>query len=170
MSLQAGARSWRVMPTNERIRCVVIESGSGRPTQADGFDETLVVAQMRDEAPLAFAERVIDKIAAIERSGRRFESATVIAGDKHDRATQAARRLVVLALSAHARARGGMSDLTLASVGGAEPERSAELFQLAEELMQLPKADSIPVRVRFGLGVARAPRPSGVFPAFAGKR
>jgi hypothetical protein len=152
------------------MRCVVVESGSGQPTRADGFDETVVIAQMRDEAPLAFAQRVIERIAAVERSGRRFESAAVLAGEQRDRAAQAARRLVVLALSAHARARGGMSELTLASVDGAEPGRSAELFQLTEELMALPNAEAIPVRVRFGLAIAGAQRQSGIFPAFASRR
>lgn len=63
-----------------------------------------------------------------------------------------------------------MSELTLASVGGMDPGRSAELFQLAEELMALPNAEAIPVRVRFREDVAREQRHSGIFPAFAGRR
>jgi hypothetical protein len=158
-------RAWQPQAVNERLRCVVVESGASGLRQAGGFDETVVVAQMRGEPPFAFAQRVTEKIATVERSGRHFESATVLAGDQRDRASKAARRLVVLALSAHARARGGMSELALVSAAEGWPERSAELLGLAEELMVLPNADSVPVRVRFRAGVAPEDQPSGIFPA-----
>jgi hypothetical protein len=146
-----------------------MECGSGRLTEARGFDETIVVAQMQGEHPLAFARRVIDRIASVERSGRRFDSATVLTSRQHGFASRAARRQVALALSAHARGRGGMSELTLMSVAEAEPGGSDELLGLAEELMVLPNAKSVPVRVRFGAGSAEAPRPSGIFPALSAK-
>lgn len=169
MVLQARVRSRRALPSHERLRLVIVECGAARLPRADGFDETIVVAQMQGEPSLAFAQRVIDRLATIERAGRQLESAMLLAGDDYHRQTNAARRLLVLALSAHARARGGMSELTLASLRDASPESCAELLGLAEELMVLPNGDSVPVRVRFGSNAARAPRQSGMFSAFRGE-
>ena len=109
MGLQAGARSWRATPRSERLRCVILECGAGRLREADGFDQTIAVAQMQGESPLAFAQRVVERIANIDRSGRSFESATMLVGLRDDLAAKAARRLIALTLSAHARARGDMS-------------------------------------------------------------
>jgi hypothetical protein len=170
MSLHAGARSWRALPRNERLRCVVLECGAGRLREADGFDETIAVAQMHGESPLAFAQRVIERIASIDRSGRSFESATLLVGPRDDWPAKAARRLIALALSAHARARRDMSELTLAAVGEAKPEGRAELLGLAEELMALPNSSSVPVRVRFGSGATETRRTSGILRAVSPPR
>ncbi len=165
MSLQAGARSWWALPRNERLRCVVLERGAGRLTEAAGFDETIVVAQMQGESPLAFAHRVIERIASMDRSGRSFESATLLVGSRDDRPAKAARRLMALALSAHARARDDFSELTLAAVDETTPEGRAELLGLAEELMAQPNSSCVPVRVRLGSGATETERKSGIFRA-----
>ncbi len=68
---------------SERLRLFVKEAGSAPLTGggSDAFDETLVVAQMQEETPAGFAQRVIERIAAVERSGRCFGAARVQTGD-----------------------------------------------------------------------------------------
>jgi hypothetical protein len=169
MRLQAGVRSRAPRAGNERLRCVIVEHGSPRLSEAGAgaFDETIAIAQMQGELPVAFAARVLERIATIERAGRALESAVVLAGSSCEPAAKAARRSIVMKLSAHARARGELSQLTLARDTDAKPDSRAELLGLAEEVMVLPHADSLRVRVRFG---AEARRASGVSLAAGGRR
>jgi hypothetical protein len=114
---------------------------------SDQFDETLVIVQMPGETPAGFAKRAIERIAALERAGRRFDVARLMTGAQCDPESSAARRLVTQTVAS----RGGMSELVLdAGIRGDDQVR-AELFDLADELLAAP--ESIRVRVCFAPGV-----------------
>jgi hypothetical protein len=143
----------------------VIESGSFPLTQAgaEDFDETLVIAQMREESAIVFAQRALARIASVERSGRRFDGATVLTGDCEDATALAARRLIVLGLSMHGRAH-GMSELLLSARPKASLEVRVGLLGLVEEVLASSNGDQVPIRLRFGEPAQRVPEPrSGVF-------
>lgn len=161
----------------ESIRCVVLESGSLPLTDSDAenFDHTIVIAQMQDEPAAAFAERTLERIAAVERSGRRFTSATLSAGKQHEPPEQAARRRVVLSLARHlhaAQVAHGTARLTLRAARETAPEHRAELLDLAADVMAYPNdapsgitSEPIAVRLRFDEGVPESRRQSGTFHA-----
>jgi hypothetical protein len=166
MKAESGARSCWSLPDTARLRCVVIESGSFPLTQAgaEDFDETLVIAQMRGEPAAVFAQRALARIASIERAGRRFDAATVLTGDGDDAATLAARRLIVLGLSTHGSANGGMTELLLTARPKASLEVRFGLLGLVEEVLGSSNGPQVPVRLRFGEPAQRGPEPrSGVF-------
>jgi hypothetical protein len=162
------AKSWPSRGRRARVRCVIVESGANllAETLADGFDETIGVAQTQGEPPLAFVQRAMARIEFVERSGKRFESAMLLTGGSHDRASKAARRLLVLGVAAQAGAYGALSELTLIADGDAASETRAEMLELAEEVTASPNAELVPVRVRFGAPTpAVRERRSGIFPA-----
>jgi hypothetical protein len=167
MSSLNNAASLRSQPSPERIRCIVIESGASALTSAaGGFDETVVITQTAGELPAVFAQRVMARIAGIERSRRHFDSLTILTGDRRDWASKAARRLIVLGLAAHARAHGGASELLLHASLKAGPEARAELLGLTEEVLAQTKGAPLPVRLVFGPARPAEPAPrSGIFPA-----
>jgi hypothetical protein len=114
MNPLSNAARLRPQPSPDRVRCIVIESGAPALTpSSDGFDETIVVTQTAGELPAVFAQRVMARVAGVERSRRYLESLTLLTGDRHDPASIAARRLIVLGLAAHARAQGRSSELLL---------------------------------------------------------
>jgi hypothetical protein len=148
------------------IRILVKEAGSSRLTSggADAFDETVVVAQMRGEAPVSFAARAIERITALGRSGRRLSAATLQTGARHDPATHMARRSILMTLVDQGSRAGGMSEVLLETPSDVGGEGSAELLDLVGDLLQLPECDELPVRLRFQGLVERAPEAdSGVF-------
>jgi hypothetical protein len=157
------ARPWRRLPTRERLRCIVVESGSDCFAQrnAEGFDETIAIAQMAGEQPAVFAERTLARIAGVERSGRHFDSILVLTGDARDVASHAARRGVVLGLSAHARAHGQPTELLLQAQAEANVRQRTELLELVGEVTE--SAGAISVRLCFGESSPSAPPRSGVF-------
>jgi hypothetical protein len=145
----------------ERLRCVVVESGSAfLQRTAEGFDETVAIAQLPGERPAVFAQRTMARIAGVERSGRHFESLTILTGDHSDAASRAARRLVVLGLSAHARAHGEAAELLLQARAHASVEERCELMELVGEVTEA--SDAVSVRLCFGESSQKA-RQSGVF-------
>jgi hypothetical protein len=148
------------------LRILVKEAGSARLTSgdADSFDETVVIAQMRGEAPVRFAARAIERINALGRSGHRLSAATLQTGARHDAATNVARRSILAALVGQGSARGGMSEVLLEAPSDAGSEGSSELLALVGDLLQLPECDTLPVRLRFqGLVERSAEADSGVF-------
>jgi|SRR6478752_3840824 len=156
--------------TTELIRCVVLEAGSLPLTDSDaeGFDQTIVIAQMQGELPALFAQRTLERLASVERSGRRLEAATLLTGDRHDPASSAARRLIAMGLSASARAHGPghVAKLTLYAPPKFCSQQCAELLGLAEEVTALGQGEHVPVRVRFDEeSPAPSRRRSGFFPA-----
>lgn len=166
LSLPAMPTAYRLrkLPSAEQVRCVVRELGASGdiPRGGDELDQTVVLAQMQGEAPLPFAQRVLDRIASLERTGRHFEAALVTTGDLDDHPTRAARSRIVLGLAAHARAHGGISELRLSAPADAGPPRRAELLGLVEEVWALGGERPIPIRVSFD-DSAPAEEQSGIF-------
>jgi hypothetical protein len=150
----------------DRVRCIVVEAGASWLTPvSDGFDETIVVTQTAGELPAVFAQRVMARVAGVERAHRRLESLSLLMGDRQDRASIAARRLIVLGLAAHARAHGGASELLLKASAKASTEARAELLGLVEEVMTTSNGQPVPVRLVFDDQRPTAETRSGIFPA-----
>lgn len=142
---------------------MVVESGASLFAHTDGFDETIAVAQMQGEPATLFAQRALARIASIERSGRHFESMAVLAGGRSDAGSKAARRLIVLGLSSHARAIGQPAELLLHAYAHASVQERSELLELVGEATDV--SGSLSVRLCFGEPPAERPvRRSGVFP------
>jgi hypothetical protein len=141
--------------TQQRLRLLLKELGS-RPLTSGGaseFDETLVIVQFPGESPAAFAQRAIERIAAMERAGRRFDAARFLTGTQCDPESSAARRLMTLTVANHAQARGGMTELVLDADGAGDGRVRAELLDLVDELLSNPDGHSLPIRVRFAPGM-----------------
>jgi len=161
----------------ESIRCVVLELGSLPLTDSDAenFDHTIVIAQMQDEPAAAFADRTLERVASVERSGRRFICATLSAGNRHDLAAQTARRRIVLGLAQHLhapQATHGSARLTLRAARETVPEDRAELLDLAADVMAFGSQTAsetgsgpVGVRLRFDEGAPDSRRQSGTFHA-----
>jgi hypothetical protein len=148
------------------LRILVKEAGSPRLTAggADNFDETVVIAQMRGEAPVRFAARVIERIDTLGHSGHRLSAATLQTGARYDAATNVARRSILVALVRQGSSAGGMSEVLLEAPSDAGSDGSSELLALVGDLLQLPECDALPVRLRFqGLVERSAEVDSGVF-------
>lgn len=162
----------RPQPATNRARCIVVESGASALTPAaDDFDETVVVTQTSGELPAVFAQRVMARVAGIERSRRHFESLTLLAGDRNDRASKAARRLIVLGLAAHARAHEGVCELLVGASPKVGPDARDELLGLVEEVLAASHGRHLPVRLVFGTeSPQEAACPSGIFPALTQHR
>jgi hypothetical protein len=166
------------LAATEVIRCVVIETGSLRLTDSDAecSDQTIVVAQMQDEAAADFAERVLERITTVERTGRHVRSATVLAGNRHEEAAQAARRRLVLGLATHLQPQRDVTSLTLRASRETAPEHRAELLDLAADVMAYrgpTSTDTDPnpvgVRLRFDEGAPEPRHQSGTFHAIPDK-
>ena len=163
--MKATARARRQLPSPERLRCIVVECGSSSLAHrdAEGFDETIAIAQMPGEPAALFAQRAIARIVGVERSGRHFESLTLSTGREYDPAARAARRLLVHGLSAHARSREQSVEVLLQGHVDASPEQRCELLQLVGEVTA-SSSDAVSVRLCFGESSApKAVRPSGIF-------
>jgi hypothetical protein len=146
------AKCARYPKNSERLRCLVVESGSTplASIRPEAFDQTILVTQMSGEQPTAFAQRAMAKIAAVERSGRQFAELTLLTGSLSDVASRAARRLLVLGLSTHARAVGSLAELVLSAPEQLDSHQRSELFELAEEIMATAPSGGMPIRISFG--------------------
>lgn len=147
-----GVRSASLRAASERLRCVIIESGSLPLAEAgsEGYDETIVIAQMQGELPAEFAARVSERLAVLERVGKDFESKVLLIGNRHDQEASGSRREIIAGLSRRDRARCGTSELTLMIDHDSGADQRAELLALAEAAMALPNAELMPIRLRFG--------------------
>jgi len=144
--------STRTPQNSERLRCLVVESGSAPlgSVHAETFDQTIAVTQMSGEQPTAFAQRAMAKIAAVERSGRQFAELTLLTGTYSDGASRAARRSLALGLSTHARSVVGLAELVLSAPEQLDSTQRSELFELVEEIMATAPSDGLPIRINFG--------------------
>jgi hypothetical protein len=158
-------RSLGASPARERLRVLVKETGSGPLTSAEAgaFDETMVIAQMQGEPAEVFAERAVERIAAAERAGRRFDSSLLLVGDQQEPGSQAARLAIARSMAAHARAH-GQSELILETTATPKAALRHELVSLVEELLAGSEGQSVPVRLRFtATPLPNSPPKSGVF-------
>ncbi|HKY36706.1 MAG TPA: hypothetical protein VJN18_12240 [Polyangiaceae bacterium] len=148
---------------SQRIRLLVKELGSSVLTSGGSseVDETLVLAQLQREHPAAFARRVLDRLAALERSGRCIASAMVQANGRHDAATISARQSLVLAIARHARTHGSAAELLLDAPAKADGQARQELIGLVDQLLSSTQGEPLPVRLCFGASPQPEPK-SGV--------
>lgn len=153
-------KSARAVPRAERVRCVVVESGSLLLNEAGsaGFDETIVIAQLYGESPADFAQRFAERLAQLERVGRHLQSAVVLISRSNELEARVARRRIIALFATHARTFGALSELTLMTDRDSGAEHQAELFGLAEAVTALPSAELMPVRVCFSRVSAEEPR------------
>jgi hypothetical protein len=119
------------------MRCVLLESGSPplSDPDADAFEQTFVIAQVQEEPAVAFAERVLERIASLERAGRHFTTFALLTGSEHEASAQRARRRLVARLAARLLATPGPTSITLRASRDAAPEARAELLDLAADVM-----------------------------------
>jgi hypothetical protein len=159
------ARATALRRASDRVQLIVVELGSSPLSRvpSGGFDQTIAVTQTHGELPVHFAQRALARLAHVERRGGHVESAVLLPGDRHDAASNAARHLVVLGLSAHAEAHPGMSELCLLASADAEPAARRELLELAERVTAGAKPDAPPVRIRFSEASAASEPKSGVY-------
>jgi len=138
--------------SRERVRCVIVENGSLPLDEAgtDGYDETVVIAQMKDELPGAFGERVTSRLASLERAGKTSDAALVLVGSRNDAASSASRRRVMLVLCRYLRAGAANAEVTLMTQRGLASEQHAELLDLAEAMLALPSPLRVLFKLRFG--------------------
>jgi hypothetical protein len=145
----------------ERAHFLIKETGSPLLTaSASGHaDQTVVVAQMRDERPTDFALRALERLAAVERAGGHFESAAVHTGTRHDAEALAARRLMVWGLATHAQVHGALNELVLEANEQTPAPARDSLLGLVDDLIS-----AVPVRLRFVHSQpVSEPEDSGVF-------
>src|SRR5688572_2801809 len=131
------------------IRLVLREDGAARldsEVVPDGRDETVVIAQIRGEAPLEAVTRTVARVSSFERSGRKIESAVMLVAPRSDAEWSASREFVTRALVAHmASSRNG--ELVI-SADEADDELYDELSELADQLSAEFSRAGVEVRLR----------------------
>jgi hypothetical protein len=154
---------------SRRRRLIVMERGSSTFARdsLDEFDETVAVTQLHGERPDDFAKRVLRRIAGAERSGQNFQAAMLMAGKADDDATRAARRMIALAISAHAKLSGIRPEVVLMASPDASPDARARLLELVDELVCGAEGEPLPVRLCFSDTKPAAELRSGVFLSLA---
>lgn len=148
-----------------RLRVLVKEAGSPRLDcgGAEGYDETVIIAQMKGESPAEFSERALERLEALARSGKALCAITLQTGIHHDRATSAARAAILTALAAYARRGGSLAELLVEAASTGADDRS-QLMGLVDQLLTLPEGEALPVRLRFReVAVLPEDADSGVF-------
>jgi len=164
----SAARKLRHADTSAlRRRLLVIELGSAAVAQvrSDDYDETVAIPQLQGEQPVAFMQRVVERIASLEQSGGTFDAAVLMTGTRNDDATRLARRMLASGIGAHSRAGAELSDVVVDADASATPRVRQELLELVDELVAgCDPRQAIPIRLRFTTGRANQGEPtSGVF-------
>lgn len=159
MSLAPGVRvTAEAKDRSEPIRrqLVVVESGAAPCLQDEtsgAFEQTTVIAQLANEEPAEFADRVLRRLAALERTARGFApgfaGAVLMTGASDDGETESARRLIALGIAGHAEATGSLAELRVCAPESASAKLRAALFQLADDLVLAAERKPLPVRVSF---------------------
>lgn len=152
-------------PNVARRRLLIVESGACALNRegAERFDETIAIAQLRDEPPAELAQRVLARVASFERSHARFDAAILFVSAATDPAAASARRLMTLAIAAHAVAYPRLSELVVVvAATQATDELREQLLALVDDLM-LNQDRALSVRVCFAATQPAAVPDSGVF-------
>jgi hypothetical protein len=91
-------------PSAPRVRLVVVETGASdvdaSAAPAAG-EQTIVIAQIWLERPLAFARRTVEQILALELQGRSIESTIFVWAPRSDPEATEARLLLARGLVTH---------------------------------------------------------------------
>jgi hypothetical protein len=114
-------------------------------------EETVVLAQLSDELPSDFADRVLHRVATSALSGRHFDAAILFTGGPvaHDRTTCSARRSIALGVAAHAEASDALQELLVVAPADSDPDLREQLLGLADDLVLAGGDKPLRVRVRF---------------------
>jgi hypothetical protein len=148
-----------------RRRLIVVERGASllARQEAENFDETVTVAQMRDEAADDFADRVTRRVGAAAHSVP-FSEALLYASEATDHATLSARRLIALAIAAHAEATSTPGELVVVASADASSAEREQLLELADDLILGTQGQPLPVRLRFEAATSQVVSPSALEP------
>jgi hypothetical protein len=137
--------------TDIRRRLVIVEAGAASLLQEldPDFDDTIAVAQLPDEAPAAFANRVLHRLGSAERSREIFQQALLCVSAANDAQARAARRLIALGVAAQTACRPALSELLVCGPSSASLEQRQSLLELADELVLAAERTPLPVRLKF---------------------
>jgi hypothetical protein len=142
-----------------RRRLLVVERGASllanQSAEAENFDETVTVAQMRDESCDDFSDRVVRRIGAAAQSAP-FSEALLYVSDVCEPATLSARRLLAIAILAQAEATSGPAGLVVVASANASRAERERLLELTDDLVLGAQSTSLPVRLRFVAALAPA--------------
>lgn len=135
---------------DRRCRLVVIERGASTFVhRGEGFDETVAITQIPDEHPADFADRAVRRIAKTQEGAECFDLAVLFAGPADDEATCSARRLICLAIAAHAGSSPGLDELLVFVSSTASQGLRARLLELTDDLVFGTEGKPLPVRIHF---------------------
>jgi hypothetical protein len=135
---------------DRRCRLVVIERGASTfVDRGEGFDETVAITQLQDEQPADFADRAVRRIAKTQKGGECFDVAVLFVGPADDEVTCSARRLISLAIAAHADSSPGITELVVFASSTASQELRARLLELTDDLVFGTEGKPLPVRIHF---------------------
>jgi hypothetical protein len=135
---------------DRRCRLVVIERGASTfVDRGEGFDETVAITQLHDEHPADFADRAVRRIAKTQKGGECFDLAVLFVGPADDEATCSARRLISLAIAAHAGSSPGLTELVVFASSTASQGLRARLLELTDDLVFGTEGKPLPVRIHF---------------------
>ena len=152
---------------SSQVVLVVMEPGSAWPSWVDGRagGDTIVVAQARDVPPVELTERVVERLAVLELSGRQATLAVLAVTNWPSEATALARRDIGRALVEHLR-QAAPGSLILSHSEQANTEARARLLELAGAIARDGGNRTTSVSVRFHVenkGAATSPAgPPGV--------
>lgn len=142
----------------------LVEDGARFVESRVGFDEseeTICVAQMRDEPSAAWTERVAARFRTLALSGRTARRAVVVVSSGGGGPRLHARAELGRVLLGHLAARNG-TQLVL-SADGADAALRGELLELVEILLGERAASRVPIRVQFCCQNSEASLGSGVY-------
>jgi hypothetical protein len=135
-----------------RRRLLVVEREAlllaSEQASAENFDETVALAQLRDESPEDFADRVARRIGAAAHSAP-FSEAMLCASDTCEHAALSARRLIAIAIAAHAEATSSPPELVVVASASISRGARDRLLELTDDLVLGAAGTSLPVRLRF---------------------
>lgn len=142
-----------------RRRLLVVERGAALLTreevEPENFDETVTLAQMRDESADEFSERVVHRIGTAARSAP-FSRAVLYTASTCEDAAVRARRLIALAVAAHAEVAASPAELVVMTSAGARGDELERLLELTDDLVLGTEGVCLPVRLRFVAASAQA--------------
>jgi len=134
-----------------KAQLVIVEVGAdiGAPSAPPPeLDQTALIAQLQGETSPELAQRSIQRIASLERSGLHVVQVMVFLAAAFDAATMAARRVLSCAVLSYAQTAHRPCELVFVDLKAGHPLRR-ELWKLIEQLVTEPGSSLVPIRLRF---------------------
>jgi hypothetical protein len=142
-------------------RVIVKEVDSGPlidGSDAELYDETLVIVQIPSEPPHMFAERVERRLALAAHQAQRFNVAQLYVGLAQDQTQLAVRQSILVALATHLRAGTERSQLIIELPDATPADTRRRLFEAVDHMITSTRDGKL--SVRFRIGASRSPRGS----------